>query len=244
MGLQFTRIEANLHGFFIADGRRSRGKFDEIQRWIMTNRAPIGSRLSLNVGEPWWTQDFPSNSLNHLTNQSRVEEEERIYWFLKENSRDEYEPSIWRCNSRCPITQNWWHRGPRRGPWSTSMRAFWWGSNAPHASACHARSQDTTPSVFFARLMKVKPSQCVHALPTIAKIAITSGTSDFHLKRSTVWLYARAFDDHRVDSGPPDWRELCLRYQIQCLQYCHITCKNKTHGNLVPHGRRNRRRWV
>ena len=72
MRLQFTWIEVNLHSFFLAKVRRSRGKFNEIRRWITTNPAPFGSRLSLKAEKSWWTQDFPSNSLNYLTSPSRV----------------------------------------------------------------------------------------------------------------------------------------------------------------------------
>ena len=65
--------------------RHSRGKFDQIRRLIMTNSALIGSRSSLNVGELWWTQDLPSNSLNCFTNWSKVKKRREEHRFLKRN---------------------------------------------------------------------------------------------------------------------------------------------------------------
>ena len=50
MGLQFSWIEANLLGFFLADVRNSRGKFDEIKEKFAINPAPIASQSSLNAG--------------------------------------------------------------------------------------------------------------------------------------------------------------------------------------------------
>ena len=66
--------------------RRSREKFDQIRRLITTTPALIGLRSSLNVGESWWTQDLPSNSLNCFTNRSKVKKRREEHRFLKGNS--------------------------------------------------------------------------------------------------------------------------------------------------------------
>ena len=50
MGLQFSWIEANLLGFFLADVRNLREKFDEIKEKFAINPAPIASQSSLNAG--------------------------------------------------------------------------------------------------------------------------------------------------------------------------------------------------
>ena len=51
MGLQFSWIEANLHEFFLADVKNSRGKIDEIKEKFAINPAPIASQSSLNTGD-------------------------------------------------------------------------------------------------------------------------------------------------------------------------------------------------
>ena len=51
MGLQFSWIEANLLGFFLADVQNSRGKFDEIKEKFAINPTPIASQSSLNAGD-------------------------------------------------------------------------------------------------------------------------------------------------------------------------------------------------
>ena len=94
----------------------SRGNFDQI-RWLITmNPALIKSRSSLNAGESWWTQDLPSNSLNCFTNRSKVLKRREEHRFLKKNSRDEYEPSISRCDLRRPIARNCRIHSPWHGP--------------------------------------------------------------------------------------------------------------------------------
>ena len=86
MGLQFSWIEANLIGFFLADVRNSRGKFDEIKEKFTINPAPIASQSSLNAGGSRWTRDLPRNLLNSFTNRSKVENKEgRIHRFYREN---------------------------------------------------------------------------------------------------------------------------------------------------------------
>ena len=64
----------------------------KIQRLITTNLAPIGSRLSLNAGESWWTQDLPSNSLNCFMNRAKFKERREEHRFLKRNSREKSGP--------------------------------------------------------------------------------------------------------------------------------------------------------
>ena len=51
MRLLFSWIEANLLGFFLANVRNSRGKFDEIKEKFAINPAPIASQSSLNAGD-------------------------------------------------------------------------------------------------------------------------------------------------------------------------------------------------
>ena len=77
MGLQFSWIEANLLGFFLANYRNSRGKFDEIKEKFAINPAPIASQSSLNAGGSWWTRDLPENLLNSFKNGSKVEDRDR-----------------------------------------------------------------------------------------------------------------------------------------------------------------------
>ena len=76
----------NLLGFFLADVRNSRGKFDEIKEKFDINPAPIALQLSLNARGSRRTRDLPRNSLNSFTNRSKVEEQRReIHAFKKEN---------------------------------------------------------------------------------------------------------------------------------------------------------------
>ena len=87
MGLQFMRIEANLLDFFLADVRRSRGKFDEIKWKFAINPAPISSQSSLNAGGSRRTQYFSFKSLNSFTVQSGVKRKEGIHRLFKEDFR-------------------------------------------------------------------------------------------------------------------------------------------------------------
>ena len=85
MGLQFSWIEANLLGFFLADVRNWRGKFDEIKEEFTINPALIASQSSLNAGGSRWTRDLPWNSLNSLHEWIKSwEQRRRIHGFLKE----------------------------------------------------------------------------------------------------------------------------------------------------------------
>ena len=59
-------IEGNLLGFFLADVRNSRGKFDKIKGKFVINPALIASQSSLNAGRSRWTRDLPQNFLNYL----------------------------------------------------------------------------------------------------------------------------------------------------------------------------------
>ena len=79
MELQFTRIEANLLDFFLADVQCSRGKFDEIRWKFVINSTPIGSQSSLNAGGSRRTQDLALKLLNSFTIQSRVKLKTREY---------------------------------------------------------------------------------------------------------------------------------------------------------------------
>ena len=126
MGLQFKRIEVNLYGFFLANVRRSRGKFDEIKRLIMTNLAPVGSRSSLNVGESWWTQDLPSNLLNFFMNQSRVKKQREEHRLLKRNFRKNcgpFDPVEGRFMAM--ITRQSVHDRTAIEPWSRGDHGSW-----------------------------------------------------------------------------------------------------------------------
>ena len=87
----------------------------EIQRLITTNPAPIGSRLNLNVGESWWTQDLPSNLLNSFTKRSKVKERREEHQFLKRNSCEKSGPFD-------PVRVDSWPRSrDDRGPWSHDL---------------------------------------------------------------------------------------------------------------------------
>ena len=87
MGLQFTWIEANLLGVFLADVGNSRGNFDEIKEKFAINPAPIASQSSLNARGSQWTRDLPQNFLNSFTNQSKVSKRKRIHRRFKERFR-------------------------------------------------------------------------------------------------------------------------------------------------------------
>ena len=84
MGLQFSWIEANSLGFFLADARNLRGKFDEIKEKFAINPAPIALQSSLIVGGSRWTRDLPRNFLNSFTNRSKIQEQERNISVFKE----------------------------------------------------------------------------------------------------------------------------------------------------------------
>ena len=83
MGLQFSLIEANLLGFFLANVRNSREKFDEIKEKFAINPAPIASQSSLNAGGSRWIRDLPQNSHNSFMNRSKVEEQRKNTWLFK-----------------------------------------------------------------------------------------------------------------------------------------------------------------
>ena len=100
MGLQFSWIEVNLLGFFLADVRNSRGKFDEIKKKFVINPAPIASQLSLNAGGSRWTRDLPRNFLNSFTNRSKVEEQRREIHAFKEGNWPEDRGSLERSRRR------------------------------------------------------------------------------------------------------------------------------------------------
>ena len=68
-----------------ADVRHSRGEFDRIWRLIMTNPTPIGSRLSLDIGESWWTQDLPKNCLITSWFNQKLRYKGREHRFIGEN---------------------------------------------------------------------------------------------------------------------------------------------------------------
>ena len=73
----------NLLGFFLADVRNSRGKFDEIKEKFAINPAPIASQSSLNARGSRCTRDLPRNSLNSFTNRSKVKEQKENTWLFK-----------------------------------------------------------------------------------------------------------------------------------------------------------------
>ena len=85
MGLQFTRIEVNLLDFFLADVRRSRGKFNEIRWKFVINPALIGSQSCLNAGGSQRTQDLAWKYLNSFTIQSRVKRKQESISIFKED---------------------------------------------------------------------------------------------------------------------------------------------------------------
>ena len=66
MELQFSKIEANMLGFFLVDVRNSRGKFDEIKEEFSNNPTPIALVSSLNPGGSRRTKDLARNSFNSL----------------------------------------------------------------------------------------------------------------------------------------------------------------------------------
>ena len=86
MGLQFSWIEVNLLGSFLADVRNYRGKFDEIKEKFAINPATIASQSSLNAGGSRWTRDLLRNSLKSFTNWSKVEEQIREIHAFKEGN--------------------------------------------------------------------------------------------------------------------------------------------------------------
>ena len=105
MGLQFSWIEANLLGFFLADVRNSRGKFDEIKEKFTINPSPIASQSSLNAGGSRWTRELPRNSLNSFTNRSKFGEQREEYIGFK----GEISPKSWAIEAI--VEAVWWRRG-------------------------------------------------------------------------------------------------------------------------------------
>ena len=124
-----------------ADVLRPRGKFDRIRRLITTNPALIGSRLSLNTGESWWTQDLLSKPLNCFTIRSKVKVQREEHRYLKKKSPRK-------------IRAVWFGEGRLM---ATIMRWLW---------DMIARSHDPTIVMPVAHPMKIRWLWCIHVART------------------------------------------------------------------------------
>ena len=177
--------------------RHLRGEFDWIQRLIMTNPASVTSRSSLNVGELWWTQDLAIKFRNCFMIQSRIKRRREYINFYKE----------------FPGKKRWPFDLMKIGWTSTIVRVGW--ATIPWLGSTFSR--------FFARLILIGPSWCIHASSTIAKIAIASRASYSQLTGSTVSIFAHAFDVDQVECSLRD----------QCISLLAIA-SNASHNATRP----------
>ena len=198
-----------------ADIRRSRGEFDRIKRWFVINPAPIESQSSLNAGGSRRTQDLAQKSLNSFMIQSRVLTQRKRTPFYRRKSHKNCGPSDSMKTDRQP--QSCEYRGPRsHDPWSHDLSPIRWWSKAYDASMCHPRSPKRDKSLSV---------RCP-------------------LTRSTVFLCAHACDGDQVDPSPCDRRALCDTIASNACSAAMCPTHLKSHGNIVPHGENEGKRWV
>ena len=122
--LQFMRIEEYWLDFFLSGRSAFKGKIRSNPTKSRNQSHSDCFAIESKRGDHNELKILLKNRLIASRFNQKLREEDKIHQFLKKNSRDEYEPSISRCDLRCLIVRNCRNRGPRRGPCSPLTRAI------------------------------------------------------------------------------------------------------------------------